>query len=431
MVDNSSPAHQSVVPRRTGAARTVTYMRVAIVTESFVPDVNGVAHSVVRVAEHLVRRGHTPLVIAPEPASGTASSDAAPCPVVRVPSMPLPGYRAFRLGVPGRRLADALTSHAPDVVHLASPFVLGARGVAVARRLGVPTVAVFQTDLAGYAGVYRLSAGTSLAWAWLRAVHNRADRTLAPSTASAAALTAHGVNGVRLWRRGVDTGRFSPDKRGPLRAELAPHGEVLVGYVGRLAGEKRVDLLTGVCRLPGTRLVVIGDGPTRRETQRLLPGAVFLGARHGDDLARLYASLDIFVHPGPFETFGQTVQEAMASGLPVVAPAAGGPLDLVLPGVTGTLVPPLDAAALADAVAGLVADPRQRRAYGRAGRAAVAARSWASVGDELIGHYRDVRAVTRLDGAGIVFPEPLACGNQPRYRSSIDIRLFQGGGGGR
>lgn len=365
-------------------------MRVAIVTESYLPDVNGVAHSVVRVAEHLVRRGHTPLVIAPAPAA--VGSAAAPCPVVRVPSMPLPGYRTFRLGVPGRRLADALAAHAPDVVHLASPFVLGAHGVALAERLGIPAVAVYQTDLPGYAAAYRLTAGANLAWAWLRAVHNRAARTLAPSTASATALTTHGIRGVRLWRRGVDTERFTPDKRGPLRADLAPRGEVLVGYVGRLAAEKRVDLLAGVCRLPGTRLVVIGDGPTRREAQRVLPGAVFLGARHGEQLARLYANLDVFVHPGPFETFGQTVQEAMASGLPVVAPASGGPLDLVRPEVTGTLVPPLDAKALADAVAALVADPRRRRAYGRAGRAAVAARSWTAVGDELIGHYRDVLA---------------------------------------
>jgi phosphatidylinositol alpha 1,6-mannosyltransferase len=124
-----------------------------------------------------------------------------------------------------------------------------------------------------------------------------------------------------------------------------------------------------------------------------LPEAAFLGARHGEQLARLYASLDVFVHPGPYETFGQTVQEAMASGLPVIAPAAGGPLDLVAPGRTGTLVPSLDAAALTDAVAALAADPARRRAYGAAASAEVATRSWASVGAELVGHYAEVLGV--------------------------------------
>jgi phosphatidylinositol alpha 1,6-mannosyltransferase len=363
-------------------------MRIALITESFPPDVNGVAHSVVRVAEHLTARGHQPLVIAPAPPSGTRGvSGALPYPVVRVPSLPLPGYRSFRLGLPVPRLTDALVAHAPDVVHLASPFVLGARGAALADRLGLPAVAIYQTDVAAYARQY-LGAGEAAAWRWLRAVHNGVARTLAPSTASAAALVAHGVRRVWLWRRGVDTARFDPAKRHDrVRALLAPGGEVIVGYVGRLAVEKRLDLLAGVCRLPGVRVVVIGDGPARRDAERALPGALFLGVRHGEQLARLYASMDVFVHPGPHETFGQTLQEAMASGLPVVAPAAGGPADLVNVGVTGTLVPPEDAGALADAVAVLAADPDLRRRYGRAARAEVATRSWAAVGDELLGHY--------------------------------------------
>jgi phosphatidylinositol alpha 1,6-mannosyltransferase len=124
-------------------------MRIAIVTESFPPDVNGVAHSVVRVAEHLIRRGHTPVVIAPAPSSVTrAETGVHPYPVIRVPSVAVPRYRGFRLGLPGPRLTEALTAHAPDVVHLASPFVLGARGMAVAGQRELPTVAVYQTDLA-------------------------------------------------------------------------------------------------------------------------------------------------------------------------------------------------------------------------------------------------------------------------------------------
>jgi phosphatidylinositol alpha 1,6-mannosyltransferase len=369
-------------------------MRIAIITESFPPDVNGVAHSVVRVAEHLVARGHTPLVIAPAPSSTARGiTGAHPFPVIRVPSVPMPGYRGFRLGLPLPRVSDALIAHAPDLVHLASPFVLGARGSALAWRRQMPTVAVYQTDVPGYARAYGVGWGEAMAWRWIRNIHNAADRTLAPSTASAAALVAHGVERVWLWRRGVDTVRFHPQRSSAaLRRVLAPHGEVLVGYVGRLAPEKQVGLLAGVSRLPAVRLVVIGDGPARGELERELPGAVFVGERHGTQLARLYASLDVFAHTGPYETFGQTVQEALASGVPVVAPAVGGPIDLVRPGVTGELVAPGDAGALKDAVATLAAAPETRRRYGVAARAAVADRGWDVVGDELIGHYAAVLA---------------------------------------
>ncbi|HZC40488.1 MAG TPA: glycosyltransferase family 1 protein [Streptosporangiaceae bacterium] len=385
-------------------------MRIAIITETFPPDVNGVANSALRVAEHLVTRGHQPLVIAPEPA-GDAPGDPGPFPfpVVRVPSVPMPGYRSFRLGLPSRKLRAALAAHRSDLVHLASPFVLGAWGATAARRLGVPTVAVYQTDVPGYARVYRTGPlGEATAWRWLRRIHNAAGRTLAPSTASAASLRAHGVQRVWWWGRGVDTERYHPGQRSALvRCALAPRGETLIGYVGRLAAEKRVDLLREVARLPGTRLVIVGGGPAGPALRRELPEAVFLGPRHGTQLARVYASLDVFVHAGAHETFGQTLREAAASGLPVVAPAAGGPLDLVEDGVTGYLVPPGDAAALAAAAGRLAAGPGLRAAMGAEARRRVAGLGWAVLGDELIGHYQAVvagrlpgRQPRRLAGVG-------------------------------
>ncbi|MYW16366.1 glycosyltransferase, partial [Streptomyces sp. SID2955] len=238
-------------------------MRVVIVTESFPPDVNGVAHCALQTARHLVDRGHHPLVVAPAPAPGSGPDTDAPCPVVRVPSLPLPGYPQVRVALPSRRLAAALVAHRPDVIHLASPFILGVRGMAAAARLGVPAVAVYQTDLAGYARTY-MGAGETAAWRRIRSVHTAADRTLAPSGAALSDLETHGVPRVRLWPRGVDTVRFRPDRRDEaLRRELAPNGEPIVGYVGRLAPEKHVELLAGVCGLPGVRVVVVGDGPSR------------------------------------------------------------------------------------------------------------------------------------------------------------------------
>src|SRR5215469_12969559 len=370
-------------------------MRIAIITESFPPDVNGVAHCVVRVAEHLSRSGHHPLVIAPESARANLGDDSQfPFPVERVPSVPLPGYPTFRLGLPAPRLRRAVIEHGTEVVHLASPVALGAWGSHVARALNLPAVAVYQTDLPAYARAYRLSKATeAFAWRWLRDIHNAAGRTLAPSTATANDLKAHGMTSIQIWGRGVDTERFHPAKRdAALRAELAPHGEVLAGYVGRLATEKRVDLLAGVAALPGVRLVITGGGPESDELRAAIPDAVFLGERHGEDLARVYASMDVFVHSGPFETFGQTIQEAAASGLPVVAPAAGGPLDLITGGVTGFLVTPGDADALAAPVARLAADGALRARMSEAARRGVLGRSWAALTDQLIDHYAAVIA---------------------------------------
>ncbi len=368
-------------------------VRIAYVTESFPPDVNGVAHTAVRVAEHLSARGHDPLVIAPEPASGVPLPDSAfEFPVVRVRSVGVPVYPGFRVGLPGSQVRKAVADHRADLVHLAGPFVLGAGGCAAARELGVPAVAVYATDLPAYARAYHAgSVGQKIAWYRLRKIHNACDRTLAPCTATAADLREHSIERVQVWARGVDCRRFDPAKRSErLRAELAPGGELIVGYVGRLAAEKRVDLLSGIAGVPGVRVVVVGSGPAEAAIRRAVPGALFLGQRGGEQLARIYASFDVFVHTGAHDTFGQTLQEAAASGLPVIAPAAGGPLDLVRDGVTGFLVPPDSPAALAGAVARLAADPALLHAQGLAGRQMVIGRSWAVLCDELIGHYADV-----------------------------------------
>jgi phosphatidylinositol alpha 1,6-mannosyltransferase len=372
-------------------------VRIAYVTESFPPDVNGVAHTAVRVAEYLLSRGHQPLVIAPEPASGVPLPDRGfDFPIARVPSVGIPVYRGFRVGLPGSRVMEALASHNADLVHLAGPFVLGARACSAALKLQVPMVAVYATDLPAYARAYHTGpAGQKLAWWWLRKIHNAVDRTLAPCTASAADLHEHGIDRVAVWARGVDCKRFDPAKRrGELRAQLAPGGELLVGYVGRLATEKRVDLLADIGALPGVRLVIVGTGPAEAAIRRAVPTALFLGQHTGEELARIYASLDVFVHAGPHDTFGQTLQEAAASGLPVVAPAAGGPLDLVRNGTTGFLVAPGSAAALAEAVATLAANPELRAAQGSAGRQMVLGRTWPVMCDELIGHYSDVLEAT-------------------------------------
>lgn len=376
-------------------------MRVALVTESFPPQVNGVARSVARAAAHLAFRGLEPVVVAPAP--GPVPVPDFDCPVVHVPSVRVPAYRHFRAGLATRALDDALDAHAPDVVHLASPFGYTARAAVWAERRGVPSVAVWQTDLPAYTRAYHLTAFEQLVWHRLRSIHSRAAVNLALSECTAKALAAQGIGSVAVLPHGVDTERFDPRFRDrTLHDALAPDGDLLVGYVGRLAREKQLHWLADLAEVPGVRLVVVGDGPRRRALERLLPQAAFLGALHGADLSRLYASLDLFVHTGPFETFGQTIQEAHASGLPVVAVDAGGAAELVDPGVDGTHFPPGDPAALAATVRALAGRRDLLRQWGERGRAKVATRTWEAEGDALIGHYERALAL------GPARPRPVA-----------------------
>ena len=363
-------------------------MRVAIVAESFLPNVNGVTNSVLRVIEHLRRTGHEVLVIAPDNPRGQAPADRVydGVRVHRVPSRMFPKVTSLPLGVPRPRMVGVLRGFAPDVVHLASPALLGYGGLHAARHLGVPTVAVFQTDVAGFAESYGVGVAARAAWAWTRHLHARADRTLAPSTSAMENLVAHRVPRVHHWGRGVDITGFVPSARDEtLRSAWSPTGRPVVGFVGRLAPEKHVERLAALARRDDLQVVIVGDGVDRAKLETLMPAAVFTGALYGAELASAYASMDVFVHPGEHETFCQAVQEAMASGLPVVAPNAGGPRDLVSPMHTGLLLDVADfEARLSGAVGHLLAE---RPRYSTAARRSVLSRTWPAVCAQLVDHY--------------------------------------------
>lgn len=368
-------------------------VRVAIVAESFLPHVNGVTNSVLRVLEHLDRTGHDAFVVAPDTVAGIdpAPVDHRGVPVHRVPAVHVPRVASLPVGLPQPEMVDALRGFAPDVVHLASPYLLGAGGIAAAARVSAPTVAVYQTDVAGFAAGYGLGFAARASWWWTRRLHRMCDRTLAPSTAAVDDLAEHGIPRVHRWGRGVDTVAFAPSRcDGALRARWAPDGRVLVGYVGRLAPEKHVDRLDVLARDERVRLVIVGDGPERSRLETLLPGAVFTGQLSGDELGRAYASLDVFVHPGEHETFCQSVQEAQASGLPVVVPDAGGPRDLVAHCRNGYRLPADRFRELLPGAIGALLDRRLREEFGRAARRSVLDRTWPAVCDELLGHYAEV-----------------------------------------
>lgn len=366
-------------------------MRVAIVAESFLPNVNGVTNSVLRVIEHLRRTGHEVLVIAPDTPRGEPAADRVHdgVRVHRVPSKMFPKVTSLPLGVPRPRMVGVLRGFEPDVVHLASPALLGWGGVHAARYLGIPTVAVFQTDVAGFAESYGIGMLARASWAWTRRLHSKADRTLAPSTSAMENLAAHRIPRVHKWGRGVDITGFAPSARDEqLHRHWSPDGRPVVGFVGRLAPEKHVERLAGLAGRDDVQVVVVGDGVDRAKLQTLMPSAVFTGALYGAELATAYASMDVFVHPGEHETFCQAVQEAMASGLPVIAPDAGGPRDLVTPMHTGMLLPVNGFESnLAQAVDHLLSE---RPRYSVAARRSVLGRTWPAVCDQLIEHYLEV-----------------------------------------
>ncbi len=400
-------------------------MRIAIVAESFLPLMNGVTHSILRVLEHLQERGDEVMVIAPS-TSDTAVSDVVHGAYVhRLPSVPLAGYTNVRVALGGvNRVKRILADYAPDVVHLASPFVLGWRAVQAAHQLGIPTVAIYQTEVPSYAGRYGVPFLENWAWNRVDNIHLLASRTLVPSTFALNQLRGRGILRVGMWRRGVDTARFSPAKRSTAwrtsvlsGGSSAPGGERIIGYVGRLAVEKQVEDLAVLADLPGTRLVVVGDGPQRAALESALPGAVFTGFLGGDALAEAVASFDLFVHPGEFETFCQTIQEAMASGVPVVATGRGGPLDLVENSRTGWLYEPGSLGQLRAYVQDLMGDDAKRRAFGTAALASVQGRTWPALSAELVRHYKSVIAGEEMAELPLATPVPVP----PAYISPAPV----------
>lgn len=375
-------------------------LRIVIVTESFLPAVNGVTNSVLRVVEHMTSRGHKVDIIAPGPCP-TSYGDSR---VYGIPSVGVPTYPDLRLGYSRSLTRSLLETIQPDVIHVASPTVLGAIAISEAKKLGIPAVAIYQTDLAGFVSRYHLGITSRVIWQHLARVHKQASLTLAPSTDAVWALRGRGVDNAVRWMRGVDPVRFHPTHRDEtLRKNLAPNGEIIVGNVGRLAREKRLDLLAPLSELPNVRLVMVGDGPMRESLQKLMPRATFVGFQSGQDLSRYFASLDIFVHAGTDETFCQAIQEALCSGVPVVAPASGGPLDLVQHGFNGYLWNESTRNSLLGAVEELLHHPVKRERMATNARGSVEERTWSTIMDELEGHYRST-----VDGLGFAYREIMA-----------------------
>jgi glycosyltransferase involved in cell wall biosynthesis len=321
-------------------------MRIAIITENFLPKLDGVTRTLTRLLEHLQTMGHQALLLGPD--AGMRSYAGAE--VIGTAGIPLFFYPELKFNFFRPLFVRRLREFRPDIIHIVDPVVLGAIGLATARLMKVPVVSSYHTNLAEYCTHFGFAFLTSSMWSYNRFIHNRCALTFCPSPSTSTMLGKRGFEHLRIWPRGVDTMLFHPSRRSlALREQWLGAGmdvaeePVVLLYVGRVSWEKNLRLLIQAYRRMDHRrchLVIVGNGPAIAEVRNQLRGVptTFTGYLVGEDLAAAYASADIFAFPSYTETFGQVVLEAMASGLPVVGLEADGVCDLVRHEQSGLLL---------------------------------------------------------------------------------------------
>ncbi len=384
--------------------------RVALFAEAFLPKVDGVSKTAYLTMRYLKQTGREVIVFAPD----IAPHHIGDVEVVPLPSLGIPQAPETRIAFPHPTISAHLDEFKPDLIHLFSPAIMSVSGMIAARQLNIPVIANYQTDIPGYANAYGLSIFSQMARDWLRYIHNGCHLTLVPSLWTMRELQSWGYRRLRRWGRGVNSERFNPSRASvEWRARLLngrPPDSLLCIYVGRVANEKRIDLLLEAARTPGVALTIIGDGALRGDLERMFEGTGthFTGYLFGDDLANAFASADVFMFTGANETFGQVVQEAMASGLPAVVINQGGVQDIVEEGVTGFICPP-DSAAFAQAAQRLMENDALRRQMAAEARRQMETRPWEAIMAQLEEHYAEALALSerykqRFPPFGIIPP---------------------------
>lgn len=367
-----------------GARRS---MRIAVITETWPPEVNGVALTIARFVEGLRRRGHDIQLVRPRQDGADRAADATGYQEVLTRGMSIPRYPSLKLGLPAKRALQQLWAYRrPDVVHIVTEGPLGWSALRAAEKLRIPAVSDFRTNFHAYSRHYGIGWFGKPILAYLRKFHNRTSCTMVPTQALRGELAELGFRGLRVVSRGVDTALFDPARRSEaLRAAwgAAPADPVLL-YVGRIAPEKNLEALLAAyaearaCE-PRTRLVLVGDGPARGEIRSRCPEAILAGVQRGEYLAAHYASADVFLFPSLTETYGNVTAEAMASGLAVVAFDYAAAAALIQHGRNGLLATFGDAREFSALAAGLAAGPAQTAALRVQAREAALAQDWTRV----------------------------------------------------
>ena len=384
-------------------------MRVAIITETFLPKVDGIVKVTCLLLDHLRKRGIDALVIAPRYGENARYKDV---PICSLPSVSLPLYPEARLGFATFSLYRQLSAFKPDVAHLFHPVMTGIPTMGMLKWMEVPTVTSFHLDYARLAkqfkvGLFDLGFTRPLIDELTKNVFNWSDYSLAPSKLVQRQMRQLGISNVGLWRRGVDAATFHPRFRSAeMRREMTDGNsdDTVLVYVGRLSDEKQIEhIRPALEQLPGTRLVLVGDGPARPALERFFAGSpvTFMGYLSGDRLSQAYASADIFVFPSRLETFGLVVVEAMAAGLPVVAARVGGVSEIVSEGETGYTFDSGDTKAIVAGIRNIARNPENMRRMGANARAFAETQSWDAIMDEVIEIYASLIAERRPQAIAI------------------------------
>ncbi|HEU5138611.1 MAG TPA: glycosyltransferase family 1 protein [Bacillales bacterium] len=366
-------------------------MKIAIITETFLPSTDGIVTRLCASIRWLLNEGHEVLVIAPD--LGTTAFEGAE--VKGVPPRSFFFYRDKKFAFPHRKVRRYLQDFEPDVVHVVNPVFLGVAGIYYARRGNWPLVASYHTHLPKYADHYHVSFLKPLFWWYFRLLHNRADVNLCTSQSVHSELEDQRFQNVKVWKRGVDTDRFHPGHYNEGMREWLTGGEqskTLLLFVGRLAAEKEIEKIREVLdQSSDVCLAIVGDGPHRSVLEKYFQGTntVFTGLLHGEELASAYASSDIFVFPSTTETLGLVLLEAMASGLPVVAAESGPTKEQVEDGVTGMLYNPEDRKDFVDKVLALN-HSSFRDGVSEQARKASSGLGWSGQSRQLLDFYRKV-----------------------------------------
>ena len=365
-------------------------MRVALVTETYPPEINGVAMTLGRIVDGLRRRQHPVQIIRPRQQAQEFPVRDDMLHEVLVKGLPIPRYPDLRCGLPApNTLASLWSATPPDIVHIATQGPLGWSAITAARKLKLPISSSFHTNFDAYSRHYGLGLLKPLISGYLRHFHNRTDVTLVPTKGLAKQLRSAGYRNVGIVSRGVDTRLFNPGRRSTeLRTGWGIGGDsLLVSYVGRLAPEKNLDLVFSTFEeikhaRPDARLLLVGDGPQRAARAARHPEHIFAGMRRGEDLAAHYASSDLFLFPSLTETFGNVTAEALASGLGVVSYDYAAAAELIEDGHNGALVSPGDSAAFIQSAVNLATNPARLERFKQRAAASIVRLDWEHVHDE-------------------------------------------------
>ncbi len=368
-------------------------MRIALFTETFLPKVDGIVTRLRHTVDHLQRSANQVLVIAPD--GGITEHKGAK--VYGVTGFPLPLYPELKMALPRPAIGYVLEEFKPDIIHVVNPAVLGLSGIFYSKILKIPLVASYHTHLPQYLQHYGLGMLEGFLWELLKGAHNQAALNLCTSTAMVEELTAHGIERVDLWQRGVDTELFHPDLASvEMRSRLSknhPESPLLL-YVGRLSAEKEIERIKPILEaIPEARLALVGDGPHRQALEKHFAGTntYFVGYLMGQELGSAFASADAFIFPSRTETLGLVLLEAMAAGCPVVAARSGGIPDIVTDGVNGYLFEPTaDIQGALAATVRLLEQKQQRDIIRKNARQEAESWGWAAATRQLQDYYQKV-----------------------------------------